>query len=445
MSADARERPAPVRVARTALLLLPLQLLARSGEAALPLLLSAWFGRSDATDSFYLAWALVQLLGSLLFSAYQDSALIPILTDARLKTPESLPKLLGSILAHTALVGAALAAISGVVVLAVLRYGHPTEPIETHLLMTVPFGGYLFAMGIRSFFAGCLYAEGRYTTQPLASGAGMAVALSVMAALHERGVSLVPSALLAGEMAATLVFAVVFFGALGRRLVLTLERSAAMSAFARLVSYEVFGGAITRANPAVDQLFAGMAGVVGGGTLLRYSLDIALIPTSLLQAALFPVLLSHFSQHAATRGADPFRSSVGKSVITVSIILVVSSVGLYLVRRPIFELSFLHGRMDVAGVEQMIDIFPYHLMGLVPFGALLVLSRAHIAVKNSAIMIKMGIVNAGANLLLDAALVKPFGLAGIALATSLVHLVIAVLFWTSLPDGVERVSPAAAA
>ena len=48
----------------------------------------------------------------------------------------------------------------------------------------------------------------------------------------------------------------------------------------RLAASEVGGGAVTRINPVVDQLMAGITAVVGGGTILRYAGDVALLPTS---------------------------------------------------------------------------------------------------------------------------------------------------------------------
>ena len=63
----------PRGVFRTALLLLPLQALFRGGEAALPLLLAAWFGRSAQTD-YYLLAAYFVLCGAVLTGAFQDSA-----------------------------------------------------------------------------------------------------------------------------------------------------------------------------------------------------------------------------------------------------------------------------------------------------------------------------------------------------------------------------------
>ena len=56
---------APPGMARTALLLAPLQAIFRGGEAVLPLLLAAWFGRSRATDLLFLYATYFTFAGSL--------------------------------------------------------------------------------------------------------------------------------------------------------------------------------------------------------------------------------------------------------------------------------------------------------------------------------------------------------------------------------------------
>jgi putative peptidoglycan lipid II flippase len=102
---------------------------------------------------------------------------------------------------------------------------------------------------------------------------------------------------------------------------------------------------------------------------------------------------------------------------------------MWVFRAPILRFVFLRGEMDAEGVDRMIRLLPYHLVGLAPFGALLVLARAHVALKNSGIMIGMGLLNAGSNALFNMLLLKLMGLEGLALSTSCVHLAIAVIFW----------------
>jgi putative peptidoglycan lipid II flippase len=199
--------------------------------------------------------------------------------------------------------------------------------------------------------------------------------------------------------------------------------------FARLVSAEVGGGAVTRVNPVVDQFMAGLSVVVGGGTLLRYSNDVATLPTSLLQAALLPVLLSHLSDDFAARDFDKIRRTVVRALGAVIGLLLLATLLLWLVRAPLLRFVFLRGNMDAAGVDRMIRLLPYHLVGLAPFGALLVLARAHVAVKNSTIMLSMGILNAGCNAIFNVVLLEAIGLEGIALSTSCVQAAVAVVFW----------------
>jgi len=76
-----------------------------------------------------------------------------------------------------------------------------------------------------------------------------------------------------------------------------------------------------------------------------------------------------------------------------------------------------------------VRLVPYHVVGLAPFGALLLLAKAHVSIKNSGIMIGMGALNAGLNLVFDVILAKAIGLEGIALATSCVHTAIAIVFF----------------
>ena len=121
---------------------------------------------------------------------------------------------------------------------------------------------------------------------------------------------------------------------------------------------------------------------------------------------------------------------IGLSVLialaSVCGILTAASILLFLVRAPLLRLIFLHGQMDEGGVERMASLLPYHLIGLAPFGALLVLARAHVATKNGGIMISMGVLNASSNVAFNLLLVRVLGLEGLALSTSCVHAVVAL-------------------
>jgi putative peptidoglycan lipid II flippase len=420
-------------IARTTLLLLPAHVILRAAEPLLPVFLAYWFGRSDATDIYWFAWSVFAFAGSLVFAAYQDSSLVPNLAEERIARRSELPKLLGSVLAHTWAVGGVIAVAVGLIAFAwfSIRYDGPSFALAAKMI--VPFTLFLLAMCTRTFFSAVLTSERQFFVQPVATALGMVVNLGLLALLHDRlGVVVVPIGALASELLASAILGFYAVKLVGLRIELGFHRPAALVSFAKLVASEVGGGAVTRINPVVDQLMAGLAAVVGGGTMLRLSGDVASVPTSLLQAALLPVLLSHLSDDAAKGDLTSFKSTVHRSLLWVIGLLVVASLLLFAVRTPLLRLVFLHGAMDEAGVDRMATLLPYHLVGLPAFGALLVLARAHVALKNSGIMVSMGIINAASNAFFNLVLLKAIGLEGLALATSCVYCAVALVFFVRL-------------
>ena len=434
-------------------MLLAAQVVFRAGDAILPLLLAAWFGRSGATDVYYFSWAAFAFAGSLIFSAFQDSAIVPILTDLRVAGEHHglAARVRGSLLAHTLVVGGVLSAIIGMVAIATFawRYGGASHTTELALAarMVPIFCAYLVALAVRTFFVAVLNAEHRYMAHPMSGAASVIVTIGLIASFHRaQGVFVIPIAALCGELVAIGVLAQIAIGFLGLRFPFTLERPEPVRRFAKLVASEAGGGALTRINPVVDQLMAGFAGVIGGGTLLRYSGDVSSVLTSLLQASLLPVLLSVLATEA-TRDDDraAFRATVSRALFWTCALMIAASMLVYVVRAPLLRGVFLRGEMDAGGVDRMIEILPYHLVGAAPFGALLVLARAHVALKNSRIMISMGVLNASLNLIFDVLFVRGMGLRGLALSTSFTHLIVAVVFYFRLESALRAPNDARAA
>jgi putative peptidoglycan lipid II flippase len=436
---------APRSIARTSLRLLPSQIVLRTAEALLPLVVSAWFGCGAFTDVYYLAWAIFSLAGSLVFSAFQDSAVVPILAEVKQRAPDTLADVRGSLLAHTALAATVTAtAIGGAArVFFTLRYTGAQR--ATALALVLPFSLFLVTLALRTFFASMLHAERRYGLPPVARAAGAALALATVGALRgSLSVAAIPWGFLVGE-AATTALLVLATRAAGIAFHPTLARPAPVRRIVRLVASEVGGGAVTRVNPLVDQLAASLAGIAGAGTALQWSSDVASVPTSLLQSALLPVLLTHLSEDYVAGDLAAMRASVRRALAVVIAVLAAASVVLGVTGDALLPLLFAHGSMDAAGVARIAHILPYHLVGVAPFGALLVLSRAHVAAQNSRLMLAIGVLNAVLNAALDLLFLPFLGVEGVALATSCTHAVVAFVFFIRFEARLDAVAADATA
>jgi len=429
-------------IVATSLWLLPAQIIFRAGEALLPLLLAAWFGRSRETDTYYFTWAIFAFAGALIFTAFQDSALVPIYAEVKRNDREGVSRFLGSLLAHTWLYGGALAVAIGLIAAGYFRIRYSSDPysLAVALKMVPPFSALLVTMATRTFFTCLLNAEHKYFVAPLASSFSVIIQLTLIFFLrHSLGVLSIPLGSLLGEAVALFVLFAALKTMVGASFRFSLERTEPMIRWATLVAWEVGGSAVSRVNPVVDQLMAGLAGVIGGGTLLRYSMDVASLPTSLLSASLLTVLLSHLSEFYAEGKTEVIRRTVLRSMLAVTLLMTGICMLIWLVRVPLFRFVFLRGEMDAQGVDRMITILPYLLVGMPGFGVLLLLVRAHIALLNSRIMFGMGILNAVANVVLNIFLVRFIGLEGIALSTSLVNTIVAIVFYVRLEARLKEV------
>jgi putative peptidoglycan lipid II flippase len=429
MNPEVEAPEAPVRIARTALRLLPLQALFRGGEAVLPLLLAAWFGRSMQTDVYYLLAAYFVFAASLLTGAFQDSAVVPVLIEVHGTHRAQFPQIAGALLGHTLAIGGALGAGMGAFAAVVAVGASPLRGLTLQLVLIMAIG--MVATAVRAFYVGLLNARGLFHAHPVASGIGMGLTLLIIYLGRALGVTVIPLAMLAGETVAIALLMALARQGLGLWIVPNLSRPEPVRRIFSLVRLEAAGQLITRINPVIDQLMAGMAAVVGGGTLLRYATDVASLPTSILQATVLPVFLTRVAQEAR-RPAEFLRTTL-RTLIAAGAILTALAAALGAFRIPLCRLFFLHGAMDEGGVLRIAAILPWALLGVAPFGALLVLARAHVAQQNSRIMPSMGILNSTLNAVFNLLFVRFLGLSGIALSTSVTYLVVAVVFWVRLP------------
>lgn len=420
-----------LRTWKRAALLLPAQVLARGLEALLPIAMAAWFGRSAATDAYWASYALFLFALSLVASAFQDSALVPVLTELlATDVPEhrkTTRSLVGSAGVMGVLVGLTFVA------LATLYFELVAPSARAPGLLLWPFAALAPAIALRSLFAGMLQARGTLQVAPLFAGLGAVVQLSVLFALKSRmGISVVPLAQLAAESVNAAGLAVALRGDDRFALRPTLDRTPASKRIFRLIFSQVLGTAVTRANPIVDQSFAFRAGVTGAVTALRYSVDVATAPTMLLEATLFQVIFVDLSRSAAAKEWARFRSTIHKGIFQVAGVILVTSAILAALRKPIMQLVFAHGEMDAGGVSLLVDLLPWALIDAIPFAVLLILVRANVALQNTHIMLPLGIINVALNAALNALLLRPFGLGGLLAATAGTQATVALLLYVSL-------------
>ena len=417
----------------------PWQSVSRAGAGLLPILIAGWFGRSAATDLYSLFAAVFTMAGALIFSCFKDSALVPVLMALERRQPDAVPRLVGAVAGYALVAASALAVLIGTAV--VLWARASLEPALLPLAgpMAAGFSVGLLALALRSLLSALLAVRFRFVSEAMGVAIGAAVTVGLAAVTHRRGgVAALPWALAAGELVAAAFLALAARRA-GVRARLGWTRTPELRRLARLVAAEIGGAAVVRVNPLVDQVMAQALGIVGGGTMLRLSGDLGHAGTSFVGPVFLSILLSHLAEAGAARDHRRFHAILRRSLVVVGTALGALSILGSVFRAPLVQLVYGRGAMDAAALARMAELLPYHLAGMGPLGVAMILARAHVSLGNSRILIQMGTLNALSNLALNFLLVRPLGLAGIALSTSIVSGVVAVVFWIRL----QGIAPAA--
>lgn len=200
---------------------------------------------------------------------------------------------------------------------------------------------------------------------------------------------------------------------------------------ARLMVPGFVGIGVAQINFAVDTVFA-LHRVMPEGSLM--SLQIADRVMELVLGgyaiAIATAILPMMSQQVAERNLDEFRKTLSFSLRVVSFITIPAMVGLVILREPIIQVLFQHGRFDQTSTRITAWALLFFSLGLPWFAATKIIVPAFYSTHDTRTPVKVAAGVMVANILFNLLLLQPLRNGGPAAATSLAGLLnFAVLFW----------------
>lgn len=204
----------------------------------------------------------------------------------------------------------------------------------------------------------------------------------------------------------------------------------------------VLGATIGSASPLVDQAMATPLGA-GSVAALAYGSKVGLGLLGLFDTALAAVVYPRLAHLAAERDWAGLRATVRQWAVRTFAVVAAGTLLLVACSTPLVRLLFERGSFGAADTELVARVqalfvlqLPFHAAGLVGTRLLSALSR-------NQDLVLMSLVNATLNVAANLALRGPFGVAGIALATSLVYVVASCLAWALGARALRRAERAA--
>ena len=406
-------------------------------------ILARFLGTGFLAEAFFVAQRIPNLLRDLAGEGAANAAIVPVLSEyAHHKSKEEWQECINAVLAWGVIVLGSITVIgifAAPWIVRLIAPGFAREPGELQLTanLTRIMFPYLILIALTAFQAGILYSLNAFFAPAFGPCLlNVAMILSVWVAC-----------LFSWPLAYTISVGVLVGGiwqfgaqwlALRRRGVywkmpLSLNHEGARQ-IGRLLLPRLWGGTVYQLNVFVDTFCASLAVIVGTGGIaaIYYANRVIQFPLGVFGYALASVALPSLSKLAQEGNMARFRSTLFFSLRNLMLILIPTAVGMGFFSKGIIRLVFQHGAFDAYSTAVTSRVMFYAALGLPFFGASRVLVSAFYALHDTKTPVKIATVCLVINVVLNAALMFPLKIGGIALASSIAGAVNCLLLWHGL-------------
>lgn len=189
--------------------------------------------------------------------------------------------------------------------------------------------------------------------------------------------------------------------------------------------------AFSVANAAIDQSMATWL-PVGSVSALNYSLGLNTLITQVVVMAVGWVALPEFSSLVAAGDVKQLKAKMSSCVSGAVILAAPVTVFIAGCAPLILRVLLERGSFDAESTLLVSGTWTAYTIGLVPLAIGMMAARVVNARKEHWVLVRIGAVTSLLNVVLNAVLMGPFGLSGIALSTSLVFVVSTTLLYVHL-------------
>jgi putative peptidoglycan lipid II flippase len=195
----------------------------------------------------------------------------------------------------------------------------------------------------------------------------------------------------------------------------------AAKAIGRLMLPRLFSSSIYQLNNFVDTIFGSLAWIVGEGgvAVLYFSYRLIQFPLGIFSNALSQAALPTFSTQALEDSREKLKQTLSWSLRATFFVMLPASAGFIVLAKPIISTLFGAGKFDAQSVALTSNALVFYSIGLCAYGSTRVLQSCYFALKDTVTPTKVAALALVVNITLNAILMFPLKIGGLALATSL--------------------------
>jgi len=408
----------------------------------------AWFfGAGLASDAFFVAFRIPNLLRRLVGEGSLTISFIPVFTDYLCNRGRDeafrLARSAWWILTIVLVIVTALGIVLSPFIVKVFAPGFldSSQKYELTVLLTRIMFPYIFFVGLVALAMGILNAMGHFAAPALAPvmlNVAMIVSVLVLAPYLEKPSIGLAIGVLAGG-ALQLGLQVPFLCRKGFHWFADSPLyHEAVKRIGLLMAPTVLGAAVHQITILVGTLLASLL-PEGSVSYLYYADRLVEFPLGVFGIALGTAVLPTLSRQAAVGDMGGLRGTFAHAMKLVFFINIPAMVGLIVLREPIVKILFQRGAFDPVTTGKTAEALLYYTVGLWAFSGVRIVVSAFYALQDTRTPVKIAIVSLLTNIILSIVLMGPMQHGGLALATSLSMAVNFILLTLALKKRLGRI------
>lgn len=409
------------RILKTTTIIFILTLITKALQIIFFPLVAAFFGTSGELESFIVALSIPTLIGSVLLSGF-GTAFILLFTEQRLKHGGKLAWEFASSLINIVLLATTVITIIGVILSPWLIHFIVPGMESVYKYIGIRLTQLLFVTVIFFTLTVILTAVLQSYQSFIVPAAvtlisNLVLIVTILVVKQKMGIYVLPAAfILSGACAVALLLMTskrLWWS--GYNFKINFKQLVIKDALLMLIALS-FIGVLGQIILIANRFFASFL-PTGGIATMEYASRAVFLIIELLSLSVVAPLYQRMSSEAAMDDKAKLRATLSLGMKMTAVILLPIAAFTVLLRVPLFALLLEHGKFTSQNTMEVSSVFFYLSMVMVGSGFGQIIVSTYYAIKKAKLLLILSLCGVVLNIILDAVLVRPMGVEGLALAT----------------------------
>jgi len=388
------------------------------------------FGTAQSAQAFVIAFTIPNMLRDLVGEGATNAAFVPVLSEYKIHHSKEEFWQLANVVLNIMLVVLSVISILGVifapVIVRIIAPGFISQPekLKETIILTQIMFPYILLIGLTAYGTGVLNSL-KHFSMPALGPCLMNIAMIVIPLIfsprmRDSVLALAIAVLIGGILQLSIQIPVLYKKGLRCRWKIDFKHPAVRQ-IGRLLVPRALASSVYQLNIVVNRMCSSLTQIVGEGApaALYYANRLFQFPLAIFGIALAQAALPTLSEQAQDKTLVKFKETFSFALGLIFFISLPAAMGLGVLRVPITQVLFQHGRFDVYSTQITATAVLFYSLGLVFYASNNILTSSFYSLKDTLTPVKVAVGSLIFNIFLNILLMKPFKVGGLALSTTL--------------------------